>query len=537
MVSTLRVSFLVPGILAVVVALSIKRQGSSNGACSGLPNTRFPTALSGCLCSCCRYGGCICWWSGDRSKQMQPPTLGASPSGFRPGGEAEILDLHRRNNRREGLFTCRQNRLTDFDDVLEHVDYRLVEAQVFDAPRHLAVLDQERAVTSHAREQLGVGIDVTHIPHTRQKNAALSRCDHLLQRRVTAGDDDVHREFAFGRRRRRTVTGRASTEILHRATALDRSLELAVLDDRHGLAVHAFVVEEEARLQLVIGIIRDGDVLPEHRLADLLVERGRLVPVLRAGEVVVEEADEVENRGRLQNHRVVPGTHIHRIAALASTRGSTFGQSDRVHCIEIAPVTLLPAGRRSREHRDRALDVGLLVKAEEPGGVADRIRIEVRSEDSSGAEATASCNLDDGFDALQSILGSECRDARVVARELRRGVLGEIRRLEHAQRRRVMRQNSGGFNRLVDCALDRFRAGAVRRESRSATLCVDGDGHRRCAGVDVLRHLVVGKPRGRLILLEHRHLHVGHAVARMRDREVDDLFALCFSDHLEPPAQ
>ena len=70
-----------------------------------------------------------------------------------------------------------------------------IEPHIADAVLDLAVLHQKRSVTSHAREQVGVGVDVANVPDARHENAAVCGSHHVVDGSVATCHHQVDRIF------------------------------------------------------------------------------------------------------------------------------------------------------------------------------------------------------------------------------------------------------------------------------------------------------------------------------------------------------
>src|SRR5438270_2533640 len=97
------------------------------------------------------------------------------------------------------------------------------------------------------------------------------------------------------------------------STRINEILGDAPVDQKHFLARNALAIERSAELQRVIDVIGDGDVFSEDLLANAVIETGTLVGYGGSSEIIKEEAYEIEDGGRLENHGVATRRQLARI--------------------------------------------------------------------------------------------------------------------------------------------------------------------------------------------------------------------------------
>ena len=134
-------------------------------------------------------------------------------------------------------------------NVPKHLQDRLIESEIPRRPRNFALLDQEQTVASHAGHDLFVGVDFADVPEPRDQQTSVGGGDHLLERRITAGDNQIHRSFPVfigqGESRGRWALVPAC---LAERREYTRFFTMPLIDERDALAWHAFAVEGSAKL-------------------------------------------------------------------------------------------------------------------------------------------------------------------------------------------------------------------------------------------------------------------------------------------------
>ena len=130
------------------------------------------------------------------------------------------------------------------------------------------------------------------------------------------------------------------------AAGIDEIFGDAAVDEQDALAGKAFAVEWSALLQRVIDVVGDGDVLPEERSAHAVVEAGALVFEGGGGEIVEEEADEIENGGGLEDDGVAAGWEFAGVDGEMRFLAGARGEFLRIEVADVGGIGFGPAGGR-----------------------------------------------------------------------------------------------------------------------------------------------------------------------------------------------
>src|SRR5687767_10999254 len=92
---------------------------------------------------------------------------------FRQLGEVEVADLHCGYHHVKGLFTGGTYGGTELLHGGKHFKDSLIKAEIAQTGDDFAVLDEERAISRHAREHLFIWLDFADVPEARYQNAAV----------------------------------------------------------------------------------------------------------------------------------------------------------------------------------------------------------------------------------------------------------------------------------------------------------------------------------------------------------------------------
>src|SRR5580700_3715983 len=114
----------------------------------------------------------------------------------------------------------------------------------------------------------------------------------------------------------------------------------------------------------MVGVISNGDVFAEERLAHAVVEAGTFVLERGGGEVVKEEADEIEDGGGLEDDGVAAGREFAGVNAHVRFFARPLSKFLRIESADAACVGFGPACRRSFLHGDGEFGMRLTVGGE-----------------------------------------------------------------------------------------------------------------------------------------------------------------------------
>jgi len=286
-------------------------------------------------------------------------------------GEVEIVDFHGGDDHLEGFFAGGADGGAEQFDVVEHFDDGLVEAEVADGAGDASILDEEKAVAGHAGHDLFVGIDFADVPEAGDEQAAFGGGDHFFDGGIAAGEDEIHGGFAVLVGESETMAGGLFAGGFGGRAGIDEIARDAAIYEQNFLARQAFAVKGGALLQRVIGVVGDGDVLSEELLAHALVEAGALVFEGGGGEIVKEEADEIEDGGGLQDYVVAAGGEFARVDGEVGFFAGAGGEFLRVVIANIGGVGLGPTGGGAVLNSDGKLRMGFAIGGEEAARISE----------------------------------------------------------------------------------------------------------------------------------------------------------------------
>src|SRR5436190_9090351 len=103
---------------------------------------------------------------------------------YRFGGrrQVELVGAQHRDADRATLGAARDHGGAETVAAGEHLDRRLVEPEVVDRMRDLAVLDPEHAVAGEAGGEDALGVERAQVEEPRDQDAALDALDQLVAR-------------------------------------------------------------------------------------------------------------------------------------------------------------------------------------------------------------------------------------------------------------------------------------------------------------------------------------------------------------------
>src|SRR4051812_46471374 len=223
--------------------------------------------------------------------------------------EAEISRFDRWHyNCAAGFGAADAYRGADRLEIVEQEERRVVEPEILDRSRDLAVLDEERSIAGKAGVKDRAWIDFAQVPEPRDQNSPRGRLDHL-----------VHRRWAALHLDRRRETGWLLVLLLRPEAGVVKLLEHSVLDPH--LAV------ERQTLAIVglgekIGILwiredrhsRIYDLVTDLVAAALLGERIASFVGLPRSQIELHQLHQIADRLGFENHRISAGLDRHRTA-------------------------------------------------------------------------------------------------------------------------------------------------------------------------------------------------------------------------------
>src|SRR5260221_365810 len=130
------------------------------------------------------------------------------------------------------------------------------------------------------------------------------------------------------------------------------NLVLPAIHQQDSLPRAAFAIVGSTKLQWMVDVIHDADVVPEHLLAHALVEARPLVLHSRCRKVIKEKAHKVEHRGWFQNYCVLARRKLPGINGPVRLVARAFRQSLGIDVRNVRSVFLRPARGRAFLHGD-----------------------------------------------------------------------------------------------------------------------------------------------------------------------------------------
>src|SRR5713101_991692 len=219
----------------------------------------------------------------------------------------EAVNFHGRDDHFEGLLTGGANRGAEEFYVFEHFDERLIEAEVAGRSGNPPIFNKKQAIAGHAGHHFFVGIDFADVPEAGDEEAAIGGSDHFFHRSVTAAENQIHRRFAVFVREGETVASGLFVRGFGGSAGINEIPGNAAIHEQHLLPRNPLAIEWRALLERVINIVTDADIRSEKLLAHAFIETRALVFQSGGCEIVKEEADEIEDSGGFEDHRVTPG--------------------------------------------------------------------------------------------------------------------------------------------------------------------------------------------------------------------------------------
>src|SRR5450432_611597 len=119
------------------------------------------------------------------------------------------------------------------------------------------------------------------------------------------------------------------------------------------------------------GVVPDVDVLAEEFRAYAITEKRSLIEYREAGEIPEHEADDIKDRGGLENDSVFTGGEIERVDRLGGFAGGGFGQGFGIEAGDVGRVEFLPARGIVAEHGNGDFGERLRVPVGKAAGVED----------------------------------------------------------------------------------------------------------------------------------------------------------------------
>src|SRR5690349_21457422 len=143
------------------------------------------------------------------------------------------------------------------------------------------------------------------------------------------------------------------------------------VDENHALAWNALAIEWGAQLLEMKDVVGDSDVFSKDRLAEAAGKAGALILDSRGGEIVEQEADEIEHRGRFEDDGVFAGREFGGIFRAGGFFAGGCREGKRIESTEISGVGFGPTGGGPLPHGDREFRLGLPVSGEESARVRE----------------------------------------------------------------------------------------------------------------------------------------------------------------------
>ena len=163
----------------------------------------------------------------------------------------------------------------------------------------------------------------------------------------------------------------------------------AAINEQNALAGHAFSVERSAELQRMISVIGDGDIFAEDWFAHAVVEAGAFVLEGSGGEIVKEEADEIEDGGRFENDGVAAGREFAGVDRHVGLFAGALGEFLRIEGADACSIGFGPACGGIFLHGDGKFGVRFAVGGEEAARIAERGLLQAAGENTGGHLAVA----------------------------------------------------------------------------------------------------------------------------------------------------
>ena len=108
------------------------------------------------------------------------------PCDFR---KVKIDDLHRGDHHFEGFFAGGPDGGAEELNVAEHLEDGLIESEIADGGRDLALFNQKKAIAGHTGHDFFVGVDFADVPEAGDEQAAIGGGDHFFEGGIAAGKD------------------------------------------------------------------------------------------------------------------------------------------------------------------------------------------------------------------------------------------------------------------------------------------------------------------------------------------------------------
>src|SRR5882762_4936622 len=154
-------------------------------------------------------------------------------------------------------------------------------------------------------------------------------------------------------------------------------------------------------------VVPDVDVLTEQLSSDAVVEERALIENRLAGEVPEHEPDDIEHRGRLEDHGVLPCRKFPWYGRLDCLAGRGLRERERIEVARVGRVSLLPAGGILREHRDGNFGRSLRVPITQTTRIEDAFDGFGTGKNAGRGQLVVVGDADNLTDALSAIFGSD----------------------------------------------------------------------------------------------------------------------------------
>ena len=314
------------------------------------------------------------------------------------------------------------------------------------------------------------------------------------QRGLAATKHQIHRRFAVFIRQREPVARGLLLRRLCGGAGVHQILRHAPIHQQNALARHPFPVEWRAKLQRMIGVIHDANILAKDLLADAVVKARPFVSQRRGSEVVKEKPHDIEHRRGFEDHGVAPRRKLLRIRRPMRLFTSSFGKLLRIKVAHVCGVSLGPASRRLLLHRDGKLRMRFAIRGKKPARIPDgRLRLTARE------------NSRRDLPAFYGKVTSSPHGPRAIVRRERRCRSRETVDLpitlfpRNRQQVRIFRLAMRQRKRRVDRTSQRIFIDAIGRSPRRSPIHNGAHGNSEPVLGDVLMNRVVGETRKRVI--------------------------------------
>src|SRR5581483_8999359 len=140
--------------------------------------------------------------------------------------------------------------------------------------------------------------------------------------------------------------------LLSGGASINKIFDYAIFYQFDPLARLAFPIEWRTRLQRVMYVVVNGDVVAENLRTDPVCQKRALVEDGKSAEIEEHEPDQIKDSGRLENHRVLAGSEFSGCGRIAGFPRGSLRQFDGIQVPNVWGVRLLPTRRVAGQHGD-----------------------------------------------------------------------------------------------------------------------------------------------------------------------------------------